>query len=144
MELNFVQLHPLAVAPGYTRADDACMDLRTLEDGWVPAHGSHTFRTGLGVEVPEGYALLVFSRSGHGSKHGVRLSNCVAVIDPGYQGEILVTLHNDKAIAFGYARGDRFAQCALVPMPKVKPQMVAEFSAPSERGTGGFGSSGDK
>lgn len=134
---------PMRATPG-----SACFDLYALEGGWVGRQGemyvvnpgASTFRTGLAFEVPPGYALMVYSRSGHGFKNNVRLSNCVGIIDSDYRGEVLVRLRADDVPMQVYA-GDRIAQVMLIKLPVVGLEVAGELSG-TERGTGGFGSTG--
>ena len=102
----------------------------------------HTFSTGLAFEIPDGYQIMIFSRSGHGFNHDSRLSNCVGIIDQDYKGEVKVRLSVDyptKDLIIKH--GDRIAQAQLVPVTKAAFHEVSELSD-SERGTGGFGSTG--
>lgn len=100
------------------------------------------FETGLFFEVPQGKVLLVFSRSGHGFNHDIRLANCVGIIDSDYRGELKVKLTNDSTQAFfNVKRGDRIAQAMLVDSNQVQFEIVEELSE-TERGTGGLGSTG--
>lgn len=129
--------------PKYAHSGDAGADLRAClnRDLRVPAHGSATVPTGARAAIPEGYAGLVFGRSGLGCKSGIRPANCVGVIDSGYRGEILVTLHNDSKYDFTVSDGDRIAQLVVVPVPSVRFSYVKSLDA-TERGEGGFGSTG--
>lgn len=128
--------------PAYATAGAACFDLHAMHEGWVPAGGATSFQTGLAVEIPPGHAMLIYSRSGHGFKRGVRLVNSVGVIDSDYRGEIAVKLHNDSPLDFYFERGDRIAQAMVVPVPRVELLRVDELSD-TERGAGGFGSTGN-
>jgi dUTP pyrophosphatase len=102
--------------------------------------------TGLAFEVPEGWALMIYSRSGHGFKSNTRLANCVGVIDSGYTGEVMVKLtmddqYKDPEIDLFIRPGDRIAQAMLVQVPRVTFEVVEQLSI-SERGDAGFGSTG--
>ena len=134
----------------------ACFDLRALlgEHEERVVYTSDTFRTGLHFEIPPGFVMLIFGRSGHGFKNQVRLANCVGVIDSDYRGEVLVKLlrdiPNDGAGShFTYTvpeplrirRGDRIAQAMIVKLPVVELALKSELS-PTERGDNGFGSTG--
>jgi dUTP pyrophosphatase len=141
MNLDIVLAHPDVQMPTYAHENDACFDIYTPVEGWVPPGGSHIFDTGLIVDVPVGYGLFMFSRSGAGVKHGLRLANCVGVVDPGYPDTVKVCLRNDSRTPYGYGKGDRIAQAALLPVPRVKFNQVVAI-APSER-TGGLGSTGE-
>lgn len=139
--IRFKREHHLAQQPDYATPGSAAVDLVSVESGTVPAHGSRAFSTGLAVEVPEGHVLLIFSRSGHGFKNGIRLSNSVGVIDSDYRGVVGVSLANDRSVGFDIKAGDRIAQAILVPIPVVYFEEVAELSS-TERGAAGYGSTG--
>jgi dUTP pyrophosphatase len=141
MKLKICKLHPDAKTPTYATPGAACFDLHAVNGGRVIAHQTGTFGTGLAFEVPADHVLLVFSRSGHGFKHGLRLSNCVGVIDSDYRGELKVQLRNDTHIAFEFDPGDRVAQAMVVPVPQVEFSVVEQLSI-TERGQQGFGSTG--
>ena len=98
--------------------------------------------TGIAVEIPQGQAGLVLPRSGLAVRHGIALVNAPGLIDSGYRGELRVLLLNtDREHCFSYEAGERIAQLLLVRLETPEPVEVAELSE-SERGEGGFGSSG--
>jgi len=98
--------------------------------------------TGLAVAIPEGHAGLVLPRSGLASKQGLTLANAPGLIDEGYRGEITIAVVNlDPTTPVGISSGDRIAQLVIVPITAVQPEWSDEVP-PSERGEGGFGSSG--
>lgn len=149
--LKVKRLHPEAVLPKYQTAGAACFDVHAV----IPAEAINaraygigvtpnnpvTFGTGLAFEVPEGFVMLVYSRSGHGFKNDTRLANCVGVIDSDYRGELRVRLTSD---AFGYMtvnHGDRIAQCMLLPVQQWALVEVDELSD-TARGAGAYGSTG--
>lgn len=138
MKLKVKKIHPSASVPEYATAGAACFDIQALEGGMVK--GRATFDTGLAFEVPQGHVMLVFSRSGHGFKEGVRLSNCVGVIDSDYRGEVKVALTADDW-PLQISAGDRIAQAMILPIEQVQFEEVSELSE-TERGVGGFGSTG--
>lgn len=127
--------------PQYASNGAACFDLRAIHSGAVFVGQGKTFSTGLSFEIPKGYVMLIYSRSGHGFKHGVRLSNCTGVIDSDYRGEVKVKLYNDSMQAFPVKAGDRIAQAMILPIPAVELVEAEELSE-TERGQGGFGSTG--
>jgi dUTP pyrophosphatase len=145
--LKFLRVHPDAVVPKYASMGAACFDLSAVDTANAknhPADRHHAgiFRTGLKVEVPPGWVLKIYSRSGHGFKDAMRLSNCVGVIDSDYRGEIMVALRVDgenSKIKIG--DGDRIAQAMLEPAPQCELIEVEELSE-TARGEGGFGSTG--
>ena len=142
MKLRVQKLHPAAQLPRFGSDGAACFDLQTIEPGELGAcGGTFAFRTGLAFEVPAGHVMLVFSRSGHGFKNGLSLVNCVGVIDSDYRGEVMVKLRNDSVYRFGFEQGDRIAQAMILPVPAVELEL-AETLSETQRGTGGFGSTG--
>lgn len=141
VEVSFVRLDPELPAPSRARADDAGWDLRAAEPVKLPPGGRAAVPTGLAVAIPPGYAGLVLPRSGHAARHGVGLVNAPGLIDAGYRGEIRVLLVNHGEGVVTFERGDRIAQLVITPVPAVTWREVAEL-ADSERGEGGFGSTG--
>ncbi|WP_297474494.1 dUTP diphosphatase [Ferrovum sp.] len=141
MQVKVKKLHKGAILPVYATAGAACFDLHALENGEVGACSRGVARTGLSFEVPAGHVMLVYSRSGHGFKHGVRLANSVGVIDSDYRGEVSIGLRNDSPLRFDYKAGDRLAQAMILPVPMVE-LVEAEELSDTERGAGGFGSTG--
>jgi dUTP pyrophosphatase len=140
--VNFKRIDPRAIAPKYATDGAGCFDLFSPVDGDVGPLGALTVDTGVAFEFPLGYTLLVFSRSGHGAKHGIQLANGAGVIDSDYRGSVKVALtsHNRYAI-FRFSAGDRIAQAMLVPTPTIELIEVDELSE-TQRGAGGFGSTG--
>ena len=87
--------------------------------------------------------MMVYSRSGHGFKNGIRLANGTGVIDSDYRGEVMVKMHNDGSTALLVTAGERIAQAMIIPALQVELQVVDELSD-TDRGSGGFGSTGTK
>lgn len=142
IDLRVKRLHEDAQLPTYGTDGAACFDLYALQCGVVTETKPEVFRTGLSFEVPDDHVMLVFSRSGHGFKSGIRLANCVGVIDSDYRGEVQVKLTADEIFSeFKITKGDRIAQAMIVPYPRVRLLEVEELST-TERGIGGFGSTG--
>jgi dUTP pyrophosphatase len=142
MTLKVRRLDARARLPTRAYPGDAGLDLYALEDGALDPGQRASVRTGIAVEIPEGEAGLVLPRSGLAARHGIALVNAPGLIDSGYRGEIVVLLLNtDRSARFELAAGDRIAQLVLV---KVQTPEVLEVDelAVSERGAGGFGSSG--
>ncbi len=140
MKIKLKKLSPDAKVPTYATGGSACFDLYSTNDGHVGYHHPAAFGTGLAFEIPEGHVMLVFSRSGDGFKHGVRLSNCTGVIDSDYRGEVKVKLASDKEGKF-VDKGERIAQALVLPVETVFFEEVEELGS-TERGEGGFGSTG--
>lgn len=137
--MNIKRLHPDAIAPTYATPGSACFDLHacTLQPS---ADDTATFGTGLAFEVPEGHVMLIFSRSGHGFNHDVRLANCVGVIDSDYRGEVLVKLRADGSDRPYFTPGNRIAQALVLPVERQTFTFVDEL--PKSERTGGLGSTG--
>ena len=139
MDVKFRRTSPYAQTPMLATSGAAAFDLVAVDDGIVGAHG-RTFDTGLQVEIPPGFVLLVFSRSGHGFRFGVRLANGTGVIDSDYRGNVMCKLISDGE-PMPVRRGDRIAQAMIVPVPVVR-WVEDESLSETERGAGGFGSTG--
>jgi dUTP pyrophosphatase len=138
MKINIVLKDKDAVVPVYGSNGAVCFDFYATSTSWVAHYDSAVFSTGLEMEVPEGYGLFIFSRSGHGFNDDVRLGNCVGVIDPDYRGEVKIKLAADKGPKL-FKKGDRIAQGCILPVPKVTFNVVEKLSD-TVRGSGGFGS----
>jgi dUTP pyrophosphatase len=142
MTLRVRRLDPRARLPTRAYPGDAGLDLYALEDGVLAPGERASIRTGVAVEIQEGQAGLVLARSGLAAKHGIALVNAPGLIDAGYRGEIIVLLLNtDRSVCFELAAGDRIAQLVLVRVETPEVVEVEELAL-SERGVGGFGSSG--
>jgi dUTP pyrophosphatase len=140
--LRVARLHPSAVLPTRAHAGDAGLDLYACEAATLGPGERAGVGTGIAVEIPLCQAGLVLPRSGLAAKHGIALVNAPGLIDAGYRGEIRVLLLNtDRRTNFEIAPGDRIAQLLLlaVELPAVEE---VESLSDSDRGTGGFGSSG--
>jgi dUTP pyrophosphatase len=142
VELQFQRLDAEATLPSYARPGDAALDLTAVMDVEVPAGDRALIPTGVAVAIPEGHAGLVLPRSGMASRHGLTLANSPGLIDSGYRGEVTCAVVNlDRQNAVAIKKGDRIAQLLIVPIAVVEPTWTDELP-PSERGTGGFGSTG--
>lgn len=140
MKIKVKKLHKDAQLPIYATGGAGAFDFYSTNYGLIPRNGQYVFNTGLAVEVPEGHVMLLFSRSGDGFKHGVRLANCVGVIDSDYRGEVKVKLHSDEELKI-VTKGERIAQAIIIPVQQVFFEEVEELSS-TERGDNGFGSTG--
>lgn len=137
-----VMLSDSEFMPIRAHENDAGADLFAAEDKTILPQYQATVKTGVCVDIPAGYVGLVFSRSGMG-KRGVRLANCVGVIDSGYQGEIGIMIRNDDKFETEYiGRGNRIAQLVVISCITPKFRMVNSFNINSLRGDKGFGSTG--
>jgi dUTP pyrophosphatase len=117
------------------------MDVVSAEDVAIAPGARHAVATGLSVAIPEGYEIQVRPRSGLALKHGITVPNTPGTIDSDYRGELKVILINLGSEPFAIARGDRVAQLVLAPVVKAAWEEVEELDA-TERGAGGFGSTG--
>ena len=132
-----------AILPTYGTEYSAGADLYALLDGEIEIkpHETYFVRTGISLEIPEGYCGLVFARSSMGAKRGLAPANKVGVIDADYRGEIMVTLHNHSEKVATVDPGERIAQLAIVPFLKAEFEECDDLSD-TVRGAGGFGSTG--
>ena len=141
-ELPVRRLRDDAVLPARAYAGDAGLDLVACERVELGPGERGIVPTGLAVAIPDGYAGFVLRRSGLAAKHGVTVLNAPGLVDSGYRGELRVILLNtDKHETFVVEPGTRVAQLVLVPIALPEPNEVGELPD-SERGEGGFGSSG--
>jgi dUTP pyrophosphatase len=127
--------------PGRARPGDAGVDLYAAAPVTLAPGERATVGTGVAVAIPEGHAGLVTPRSGLAHRHGLGVVNAPGVVDSGYRGEIRVILVNHGADPVALSRGDRIAQLVVVPVAVGDLVEVAELPG-SERGAGGFGSTG--
>ena len=142
IELPIQRLRNGAVVPSRAYAGDAGLDLAACERLELAPGERGLVGTGLAVAIPDGYAGFVQPRSGLAAKHGITIVNTPGLVDSGYRGELKVILHNtDLRESFVVEPGMRIAQLVVVEVPGVDPVEVAELPG-SERGAGGFGSSG--
>lgn len=139
MELKVKKVREGARFPSQPYEGDAGYDLFAVEEACVPAHGRVTIPTGLAIELPEGYAGLIWDKSGLATKGGLTVLG--GVIDAGYRGEVLVCLANTSAEQHVFTAGDKVAQLLV---QKVELPTIVEVDelAASDRGERGFGSSG--
>ena len=142
-QVKVKRVHISAKLPIYASAGAAAADVHCVSDTSVAINPdcSAVFDTGLQFEVPEGYELKVFSRSGHGFKSGIRLSNCTGILDSDYRGNLIVKLHNDSDTVYLVALFERVCQ---VQVSRVVQHVFADADVLSDtaRGANGFGSTG--
>lgn len=143
LNVKVKKLNEDALLPVYATEDSACMDI-LYKNGisrkdWVYRGDRYTYlaKTGLSFEIPKGHVMLVFSRSGHGFKHGCRLVNSTGVIDADYRGELGVKLSTE--VLFEVEPGQAIAQFLVIPYPRINLVESTELSE-TARGAGGFGS----
>ena len=140
MQVKIKKLNQYAVIPKYAKDGDAGLDLvatsKLSNTSFQVSYG-----TGLSMEIPKGFVGLVFPRSSI-RKTDLSLTNCVGVIDSGYRGELQATFRKHKGVASKtYEVGDRVAQIMIIPYPPIEFEEANELSD-TERGDGGFGSTG--
>ena len=136
------RLSDAATLPTRAKPGDAGLDLYAAEAAVLAPGERASLGTGIAVEIPEGHAGLVLPRSGIADRNGIALVNAPGLIDAGYRGEVRVLLLNtDREEAFEVQPGDRIAQLLITPFALLEPVEAIELAA-SERGDGGFGSTG--
>lgn len=146
IKVSFKKLNANATVPSYSSKSAAGADIYACTEGEniVIAPGeTKMVHTGIALEIPEGYAGLVYARSGIATKRGLAPANKVGVIDSDYRGEIMVSLHNHSSDVQEITDGERIAQLVIAPYLAVEFSQVDELSD-TERGSGGFGSTGNK
>ncbi|MGN0861614.1 MAG: dUTP diphosphatase [Candidatus Spyradosoma sp.] len=139
LQIRMKKLVPAAVVPAYAKPGDAGMDLTATSVEFDSATRKLKVGFGLAMEIPAGHVGLLFPRSSV-HKTGLVMSNCVGVIDSGYRGEVRSVFYVPEG-AKPYAVGDRCAQLIVMPFPQVRAVEADELSD-TERGAGGFGSTG--
>lgn len=130
--------------PTYATPGSAGLDLRACLDATLTLEPNawQLVPTGLSVFIKDpGYAALILPRSGLGHKHGIVLGNLVGLIDSDYQGQLMVSAWNRSTVAFTLNPMERLAQLVIVPVVQAHFNVVTEFAA-TERGEGGYGSTG--
>lgn len=143
IKVRIKKLDERAVLPMYGSEYAAGADLYAVEEETVGAGETRMIHTGLAVEIPQGYAGLVYARSGMAMKRGLAPANKVGVIDADYRGEVMVALHNHGRETQTVEAGERIAQLVVTPFLRVEYEAAEELSDTC-RGAGGFGSTGSK
>ena len=145
MRIKFKLTESGATAPTYATEYSAGADLYNLKSDNVTIAPGETklIHTGIAMEIPEGYVGLVFARSGLATKRGLAPANKVGVIDSDYRGEIMVALRNSSKDTQTVEGGERVAQICIVPYLKAQFEET-DTLLETERGVGGFGSTGNK
>jgi len=131
--------------PAYATPGSAGLDLRAclLEPVTLLPNAWQLIPTGIAIHLADpGYAALILPRSGLGHKHGIVLGNLVGLIDSDYQGQLMVSAWNRSPTAFTIEPMERIAQLVIVPVVQAQFHVVSEFPAATERGAGGYGSTG--
>jgi len=131
--------------PAYATPGSAGLDLRACLDAplTLAPNAWQLVPAGLAIHLADpGYAALILPRSGLGHKHGIVLGNLVGLIDSDYQGQLMVSAWNRSDVAFTIEPMERIAQLVIVPVVQARFNVVGEFAAESQRGSGGYGSTG--
>lgn len=142
IEISVERLDASVELPSYAYVGDAGLDLRANEDVTLQPHERRLVSTGLAVAIPEGYAGFVTPRSGLALREGLSMANTPGLIDSHYRGELKVCAVNlDDRTPIQITRGERMAQLVILRVPAVRLVEVDRLDE-TDRGTGGFGSSG--
>ncbi len=133
--------------PTYATAGSAGLDLRACLDAplTLAPNAWQLVPTGLAIHLADpGYAAMILPRSGLGHKHGIVLGNLVGLIDSDYQGQLMVSAWNRSDVPFTIDPMERIAQMVIVPVVQARVNVVDDFASTSERGAGGYGSTGTR
>lgn len=141
MKLKFKKLVEDAIIPEFKTAGSAGMDICSIQNDTLAPGEFKIIKTGLACAIPEGYEIQVRPRSGLACKHGVTVINTPGTIDSDYRGEIGVGLVNLSKGQFDIKKGDRIAQLVVNKIERPEIEIVEELDS-TERGEGGFGSTG--
>lgn len=141
--VNFIKLNDNATVPTRGTDQSAGADLYAIEEVTILKGETKLIHTGIAMEIPEGYGGFIFARSGLATKRGLAPANKVGVVDADYRGEIMVSLHNHSNETQVVAKGERVAQLVFLPYAAANFIEVDKLSE-TERGQGGFGSTGTK
>lgn len=141
--INFELIHENAKRPVYAHPNDAGADIYAVENQVIPAHSfGNLVHTGLKMEMPDGWEMQIRPRSGMSKKTALRISNSPATIDSGYRGEVCVLFDNLGNEDYEIKVGDRIAQFVVAQSYRFSAKSVSTITDDTERGEGGFGSSG--
>lgn len=144
--VKIVKLNPEAIIPQYAHPTDAGADVCAIEETKIEAGETKIVKTGIAVAIPAGYEIQVRPRSGLSLKSGLRIANAPGTIDTDYRGEIGIIMTNTKDIPYVIEKGMKIAQLVISQVPRIRWDEVAtvEDLGTTERGEGGFGSTGVK
>ena len=140
IEIKFQKLHPDAQIPSYAHIGDAGADVYAVTEVTVAPQKRAAIPTGLAVDIPIGYEIQVRPKSGLALKHGIAVLNSPGTVDAGYRGEIQVIMINLGDEAYTFTKGQKIAQLVLKPV--IQANYVEGELGTSDRGVGGFGSTG--
>ena len=145
IDLKIIDARMADQLPAYATPGSAGLDLRACLDAplTLQPNAWQLVPTGIAVHLKDaGYAAMLLPRSGLGHKHGIVLGNLVGLIDSDYQGQLMVSAWNRSDVAFTIEPMERIAQMVIVPVVQARFNIVNEFASASERGAGGYGSTG--
>jgi len=140
VEIKFNKLHPDAQIPSYAHVGDAGADVYSVVEVTLQPSDRAAIPTGLAVDIPIGYEIQVRPKSGLALKHGITVLNSPGTVDAGYRGEIQVIVINLGKEVYTFAKGQKIAQLVLKPV--IQAQFIEGELGTSDRGDGGFGSTG--
>ena len=141
--MNIKKLNENATVPTYGSVSAAGADLYSCETVTVAPGETVLVHTGIAMAIPDGYVGLIYARSGLATKRGLAPANKVGVIDSDYRGEVMVALHNHGKVEQPVDAGERIAQIVFTPYVAADFSVVEELDS-TDRGAGGFGSTGRK
>jgi len=142
MTIKIKKLHPEATIPQYANQGDAGMDFYASETIIIDPNHRTLVSTGIMMAIPQGFVGLIWDKSGIATKHGIK--TMAGVIDCGYRGEIKILLHNLSTESYTIEKGTKIAQMLIQPVEQREIIEVDDLDTNTERGEGGFGSSGMK
>ncbi|MCA6572711.1 MAG: dUTP diphosphatase [Pseudanabaena sp.] len=140
VEIKFNKLHPDAQIPSYAHVGDAGADVYSVAEVTLQPSDRAAIPTGLAVDIPLGYEIQVRPKSGLALKHGITVLNSPGTVDAGYRGEIQVIVINLGKEVYTFAKGQKIAQLVLKSV--IQAQFIEGELGTSDRGDGGFGSTG--
>ncbi|TYQ27569.1 dUTP diphosphatase [Pseudanabaena sp. UWO311] len=140
VDIKFQKLHPDAQVPSYAHIGDAGADVYSVAEVTLQPQHRAAIPTGLAVDIPIGYEIQVRPKSGLALKHGITVLNSPGTVDAGYRGEIQVIVINLGTEAYTFTKGQKIAQLVLKPV--LQAQYIEGELRTSDRGIGGFGSTG--
>lgn len=141
-QIFFNKIDEKAVSPSYANIGDAGMDLTSIEDVFFSKGEIKIVKTGIRVKIPQGTVGMICPRSGLAAKSGVTVINSPGILDGLYRGEVMVALVNLSNTGYQVTKGDRIAQLVITPYIRCEILTTEDFDDNTERGAGGFGSSG--
>lgn len=143
MKVKIKKMSESAIIPTTGSKKASGYDLYSDEEADITPGTTVKVKTGIAIAIPDGYFGAIYARSGMATKRGLRPANCVGVCDPDYRGEYIVALYNDSSETQHIDKGDRIAQLVVMPFLSIEFEETDALDD-TERGAGGFGSTGTK